>query len=131
MTASKRTLITRRVYYADTDAGGVAHHSAYVRWCEQARTEWLRERDFPPDVWAALGLVFVVTSLQLDYQAPVKLDDLISIATWPRKFRPVSAIFAHTVTYDDQLMMRGDIRVACISLRTNRPTRIPPKLLTA
>ena len=130
MTAGSSIELLRRVYFADTDAGGVAHHSAHVRWCEQARSEWLRERGYAPEVWAKHGLLFVVTKLQLDYLAPIKLDEQIRVSTWPRQIRLASAVFAHSIECAGHLRFRGDIRLACISLRNNRPTKIPSRLFT-
>ena len=67
-----------RVYYEDTDAGGVVYHASYLRFAERARTEWLRELGFDQP---ELDVVFVVRKIEIEYMAPARLDDVISVKT--------------------------------------------------
>ncbi|MFM2449972.1 MAG: tol-pal system-associated acyl-CoA thioesterase [Pseudomonadota bacterium] len=70
-----------RVYWEDTDAGGVVFFVNYLKFFERARTEWLRELGFSQETWRAMGSAFVVSNVQVRYLQPSRLDDLIHITT--------------------------------------------------
>src|SRR5215471_12514149 len=73
-----------RVYYEDTDAGGIVYHANYLRFAERARTEALRERGIPhSELVAQFNLMFVVRRAKLDYQRPARLDDTLIVLTTP------------------------------------------------
>ncbi|MBF2735445.1 MAG: YbgC/FadM family acyl-CoA thioesterase [Betaproteobacteria bacterium AqS2] len=117
-----------RVYVADTDLGGVAHHSCWLRWYEQGRSEWLRERGLAPAACIAEGAAFVVVSAELSWRRPLRLDDEVLVATRLAEAGPASAVF-------DQQMRRGGescgtavIKVACVDAATLRPRRLPAAL---
>jgi acyl-CoA thioester hydrolase len=78
----KNHTFTARVYYEDTDAGGIAYHAAYLRFAERARTEWLRALGIGQDeLKQTYGLGFVVSKLAIDYLRPARLDDELTITT--------------------------------------------------
>lgn len=123
------TTITRRVYYADTDAGGVAYHATYVRWFEQARTEWLQARNHSHRDWHALGVTMVVAHLEINYRKPIYLDDEIVItATYAQQHRS-GATFAHQITRGGQVCTDGSVRLVCVNLTDGRPTPVPEQLV--
>ena len=115
-----------RVYYEDTDAGGVVYHSNYLKFMERARTEWLRHLSFERD---ELNLIFVVCSAQLDFKKPAKLNDLLTITSEVVKIGRGSFEVAQTITLDSITLVRGLIKVACVNPHTFRPVAIPKALL--
>ncbi|MDR0423247.1 MAG: YbgC/FadM family acyl-CoA thioesterase [Rickettsiales bacterium] len=78
---SKQSNFSIRVYYADTDAGGVVYHSNYLDFCEKARTEFLRERNVVQSIMLESSGGFVVKSAEMDFKKPAKLDDLLNVKT--------------------------------------------------
>ena len=114
-----------RVYYEDTDAGGIVYHANYLRFAERARAELLRM--FSADNRALLGshgLAFVARQCTLDYIAPARLDDALEIRTRVVDVRGASLRVAHTVKRQEEDLVRIDIRLACIG-GDGRPARLP------
>lgn len=118
-----------RIYYEDTDAAGVAYHTAYLRFIERARTEWLRALGFKQSsLREELGVAFAVRSLQIDYKRPAALDDQLLIVTRVSPHRRTALHFAqhiHRVSGDGALLCRACVEVACMDARTHRPRGIP------
>ena len=86
-----------RVYYEDTDAGGVVYYANYLKFMERARTEWLRTRGFEQDVLIKeQDLVFAVRSLSIDYLRPARLDDLLQVRVTVSELRRASIVFEQT-----------------------------------
>ena len=119
-----------RVYFQDTDAGGVMYHASYVNFLERARTEWMRERCGYSNTGflKEFGMVFVVRSLKLDYLKPALLDDMLSVSA------QVSDVGRSRVTLD-QLVMRGDevlveaeVHLVCVTLEGFKPVAVPEVL---
>ena len=126
-----------RVYWEDTDGGAIVYYANYLRYLERARTEWLRARGYSQQVLAREpGILFTVVSLQVDYRAPARLDDLLTISCEPRADGMASLRFLqriHRSAADGtpaQLLVEANVRVACIDARTLRPRR-PPDFLVA
>ena len=122
--------IVRRVYYADTDAGGVVHHATYVKWFEQARTEFARMHNQTAKTWEQAGVVFVVANIQINYRKPVLLDDEIYISTFVTARHKSGMTFGHEIKRDDVLVCEGTARLVCVDLKTKRPVAIPQQLET-
>lgn len=121
-----------RVYWEDTDAGGVVYHASYVRFLERARTEWLRAQGIEQTrVRAEQGVVFVVYGMDLRFRRPAVLDDEID-ATLRLVTRKAAALeFAQTLVRpaDAATLVEATVRVACVSAGDFRPTPIPRNLL--
>ncbi|MFM1887049.1 MAG: tol-pal system-associated acyl-CoA thioesterase [Pseudomonadota bacterium] len=114
-----------RVYYEDTDAGGVAYHATYLRWCERARTEWLRSLGHGQrELVDRERLLFTVASLQIDYRLPARLDDALCIRT-EATGRGASVQFTQQVLHDNDCLALLQTRVACVDALTMRPRRLP------
>lgn len=126
--ADETTTITRRVYFADTDAGGVVHHATHVRWFEQARTEWLHARGFTLAHWRQEDVVFVVVRLEVAYLLPLPLDAKVAVTATRTAQRPVSVTFTHAIMHGGKLACTGFAKLVCISLGDGRPVRIPRSL---
>ena len=121
-----------RVYYEDTDSGGVVYYANYLRFMERARTEWLRSLGFEQDVLAReAGVIFAVRSAQLEYLLPARFNDLLEVETRIADLGRASLTFAQTVTRAGAsgVLCSGRIKVACVSADALRPRPIPPVLL--
>jgi len=121
---------TLRVYWEDTDAGGVVFYANYLKFFERARTEWLRALGFGQQALRErTGAIFVVTDTQVRYRAPARLDDLLDITVELRAGGRASMNIAQQAWRGSALLAEGDIRIGCVDEGTFRPRRIPTELL--
>ena len=121
-----------RVYYEDTDAGGVVYHANYVRFLERARTEWLRSRGISQSQLAAdRGLVFAIAGMALNFVAPARLDDALVATCVLVERRPASMKFRQQLVHvhDDRVLVEATVRAACLCARTFRPRPMPDDVL--
>lgn len=115
-----------RVYYEDTDAGGIVFYANYLKFFERARTEWLRECRIDQHRLAReTGVLFVVRSTAVDYRAPARLDEVLTVVSRVERLGRASVDFAQAAWRGDVLLATGDIRVACVEQRALRPIPIP------
>ncbi|EIJ48604.1 thioesterase [Herbaspirillum sp. GW103] len=126
-----------RVYYEDTDTGGVVFYANYLKFFERARTEWLRSLGFQQQHLAeTTGALFVVRNTSVDYLSPARLDDELRLTVVVEKCRNASMQFVQEAwrlpSGDGQpeLLARGSITVACVDQTTFRPRPIPDEVLT-
>ena len=128
-----------RVYWEDTDAGGIVYYGNYLRFLERARTEWLRSLGFSQAKLAeAPGVLFAVVSLNIDYRRPARLDDELLTTCEPAIEGSASIRFAQRIYRGadieptrDRLLVEANVRVACLDARTLRPKRLPDFLTSA
>ncbi|NLP62164.1 tol-pal system-associated acyl-CoA thioesterase [Paraburkholderia sacchari] len=121
-----------RVYYEDTDAGGIVFYANYLKFFERARTEWLRACGVDQRKLAEeSGELFVVCNTTLDYKSPARLDDAVTIVTRIAKLGRVSVDFMQTAWRGDTLLVSGKIRVACVNGAEMRPAPIPDHVFEA
>lgn len=121
-----------RVYWEDTDAGGVVYYANYLRFLERARTEWLRARGvMQQQLVADRGLQFMVLRAEVDYRAAARLDDRLIITVEPRPDTRTTALFRQCVlretadgTAARELLVEAQVRVVCVDAKTLRPRRI-------
>lgn len=119
---------TVRVYYEDTDAGGIVFYANYLKFFERARTEWLRAAGVgQQELLAAEGAAFVVKSAALDYHAPARLDDVLTIRTTVEKLGRASVQFAQQAWKDDVLLTSASVKVGCVDIATMRPRSLPER----
>jgi acyl-CoA thioester hydrolase len=119
-----------RVYYEDTDAGGIVFYANYLKFFERARTEWLRAAGVGQQLLAnESGCMFVVKNASIDYHSPAKLDDSLEISVRILKLGRASVLFTQEAwRMNDQDPVRlctGSIRVGCVDANSMRPTEIP------
>jgi tol-pal system-associated acyl-CoA thioesterase len=125
-----------RVYYEDTDAGGVVYHSQYLNFLERARTEWLRQAGFEHNVLREqFKLVFVVHSLQIQFKKSAKLDDLLTISSQISKLGRGSFEFFQKIQLyqtdkanqqtQEQTLAEAQVKLACVDTLTFKPMAIP------
>jgi acyl-CoA thioester hydrolase len=124
-----------RVYWEDTDGGGIVYYANYLRFLERARTEWLRQRGHSQQRLAhEEQILFTVVSLEIEYRAPARLDDELEISCEPHPQGPASLRFAQriyrcTPGAQRELLAEASVRVACLDARTLRPRRLPAYLV--
>lgn len=123
---------TIRVYYEDTDAGGIVYYANYPRFFERCRTEWLRALGIEQaHLVAEHGLQFVVTSLACDYRRPARLDDRLTVLARIERIGGASLSFVQQIERDGELLASGRVKVACVDAKTLAPAALPRFLLDA
>jgi acyl-CoA thioester hydrolase len=120
-----------RVYWEDTDAAGIVYYANYLKFAERARTEMLRRLGVEQDALRReTGTVFAVKRCAVDYIAPARLDDALTVATELTQLGHASLALAQTVARGKDPLARLQLRIACLG-PDMKPTRLPPSLRTA
>ena len=115
-----------RVYYEDTDAGGIVFYANYLKFFERARTEWLRALGVQQQALLdAEGAAFVVKNVTLDYHAAARLDDELAIRTSVEKMGRASIQFAQQAWRGDVLLSSATVKIGCVDTATMRPRSLP------
>lgn len=124
-----------RVYYEDTDAGGIVFYANYLKFFERARTEWLRAAGVNQQLLAEThGTIFVVKNTAVDYHAPAKLDDELNVTVLVRRLGRASVEFRQEAWRNNgagvepTLLATGDIKVGCVDRTALRPCPIPDEV---
>ena len=119
-----------RVYYEDTDAGGIVYHANYLRFMERGRAEWLRSLGLDQNLLKTdYSILFVVVKSEIYYKSPARLDDQIKVFTEVKKLKRASVIFAQRIENSPvQLCLASNV-VACVDAESLLPKRIPAQLL--
>lgn len=124
-----------RVYYEDTDAGGVVYYSNYLKFFERAKTEFFRDRGLSIAELARSGLVFPVVHLEINYRSSALHDDLVRVETAVQEIRKSSFTLAHQVlrVNDGKLLADGKVILACVvkSGMKPQPQRLPEEIIEA
>lgn len=126
-----------RVYWEDTDGGGIVYYANYLRFLERARTEWLRSLGYSQRTLAEEpGIMFAVVSLNIEYRQPARLDDQLLITCEPKVEGAATIVFAQQIYRSGggpqaadhraaSLLVQASARVACLDAHTLRPKRLP------
>jgi acyl-CoA thioester hydrolase len=115
-----------RVYWEDTDGGGVVYYANYLKFMERARTEWLRAQGHSQaELVQEFGFVFAVVEVQVSYRKPARLDDELIVTCLPVPEGRVSIRFRQCVRRGDVTLADGEVRVACVDSKTFRPRGLP------
>ena len=115
-----------RVYYEDTDAGGIVFYANYLKFFERARTEWLRALGVQQQALLdADHTAFVVKNVTLDYHAAARLDDELSIRTSVEKLGRASVQFTQEAWRGEVLLNTASVKVGCVDIATMRPRPLP------
>ena len=118
-----------RVYFENTDAGGVVYHSEYLKFLERARTEWLRHLGFDHQALARTHrAVFIVTSLVIDFLKPARLDDTVAVSVHLESLGKVRCVFAQEIKREDEVLVKAKVTVACVTAESFKPVEIPDPL---
>ena len=119
-----------RVYWEDTDAGGVVFYANYLKFFERARTEWLRALGFGQQrLRDETGAIFIVANTSVHYRLPARLDDELDVTVAVRDAGRASLLIHQQAFREDKLLAEGEIRIGCVDAGTFRPTRIPTSIL--
>jgi acyl-CoA thioester hydrolase len=119
-----------RVYWEDTDAGGVVFYANYLKFFERARTEWLRHLGLGQQALRdRTGVVFVVTDTQVSYRAPARLDDWLHVTVELRQQGTASMRIHQQAWREQTLLAQGDIRIGCVDAGTFKPVRVPNEVV--
>jgi acyl-CoA thioester hydrolase len=125
-----------RIYWEDTDAGGIVFYANYLKFFERARTEWLRSLGIQQQsLKEESGGMFVVSETQIKYYSPARLDDLLEVTACTAEAGRASLVLAQqaflTVNGERKLLAEGTIRIGWVDSQTMKPGRIPAKILEA
>ena len=130
-TPNSRSLFSwpTRIYWEDTDAGGVVYHARYVAFMERARTEWMRALGYGQEAMrCGDSQVFVVRAMNLDFLKPAKLDDALTTTVELLQCRRASLLMAQAVMRDDQVLATAQVRLAAVGARDFRPQALDDTL---
>lgn len=121
-----------RIYWEDTDAGGVVYHARYLGFLERARSEWMRALGYGQDrLRSELDIVFAVRSAQLEFLRPARLDDALEVTVRLQECRRASAVFVQQVRRGEEVLLTGEVRVAALDAARFRPVPVPSPLYEA
>jgi acyl-CoA thioester hydrolase len=129
MTKHKIFSMPVRVYFQDTDAGGVVYHSNYVNFMERARTEWLRTFGYSNGgLLKEFGVAFVVRSLKMDYLKPALLDDLVTVTALVKDIGRSRVTLTQSVLRGEEVLAEGEVHLVCVNMQTFKPVSVPEVL---
>ena len=120
-----------RVYYEDTDAGGVVYYANYLKFMERARTEWLRELGFEQDELRSQDdVIFAVKSVSIDYISPAHFNNNLIVSVRVAEWGRASIVLEQEITKQNEsgVLCQGQIRVASLKASSFKPCPLPPKL---
>jgi len=120
-----------RVYYEDTDSGGVVYHTNYLKFLERARTELLRSFGFEQDqLKEQVNIIFAVRNINVDYLKPAQFNDLLQVGVMIKRLGPASIVFNQTISResDSSLLCQAEVKIACLTADTLRPCPIPDNI---
>jgi acyl-CoA thioester hydrolase len=121
-------VLQARVYYEDTDAGGVMFYANHLKFCERGRTEFLRARGFEnSQIFRDFGIIFVVRKLEAEYLAPARLDDLLTIRTSLSSRSKTSLTFAQKILNNDQTLFEMLCVIVAVG-KNGKPQRLPEEI---
>ena len=119
-----------RVYYEDTDAGGVVYYANYLKYMERARTEWLSSLGYELSTLESVeGIVFVVHRVEIDYRSPAKLGEKIDVTLTLVELNRASMVVEQDIVRGAELLTHARVALACVDRANWRPKRIPAALL--
>ncbi|NRB19607.1 MAG: tol-pal system-associated acyl-CoA thioesterase [Rhodobacteraceae bacterium] len=116
-----------RVYYEDTDMGGVVYYANYLRFIERARSDWVRRLGNDQNAMRVDGLIWVVQRLEADYRVPARFDDELQVETEVLKVSPARLIMGQRVMRGEVEIFRAKVTVACVTAE-GRPQRLPAEI---
>jgi acyl-CoA thioester hydrolase len=121
-----------RIYWEDTDAGGIVYHANYFRFMERARTEWLRSLGIEQEpLRTEQGIVFVVVNAEAAFHRPARYADLLQVSCRVQRATRASLMLQQDIvrSSDALLLVSGSVRVACLDAEKFRPRLLPPSML--
>ena len=121
-----------RVYYEDTDAGGVVYYANYLKYMERARTEWLRALVVEQNALAKeLNVLFAVRSVNIEYKKPARFNDALTVTAVPHALKPASISFKQDISLqgdETNLFTTSEVNIVCLNIKNFSPNPIPKGL---
>ena len=118
-----------RVYYEDTDTGGVVYHSNYLNFMERARTEWLRAFGFEQDeLRRTYGVIFAVSAVNIAFRRPARFNELLAVTVEVTRRGAASLTLTQEVRRADEVLASAEVRVACINAERFVPVPLPAEV---
>ena len=127
--SSEEFSVKLRVYIEDTDAGGIVYYVNYLKFMERARTEYMRAQGYGKDYIFNHHLMFVVHDVALKYLKPAVLDDELEATVQLQELRGATMRMQQSVRRQGQLLVSGDVTIACVDRSTLKPRRIPREII--
>ncbi len=119
-----------RIYYEDTDSGGVVYYANYLKFMERARTEWLRSFSIQQDdLRERFGIIFAVRHVQIDYLLPAKFNDELVVESKVNKKGKASITFEQIVMCGTEVLVKANIKIACLDVNLFKPQPMPAEIL--
>ncbi len=119
-----------RIYYEDTDAGGVVYYANYLKFFERARTDFLRNIGISQALLAQMeNIIFVVKRCVIEYQYPARLDDEIIVSVKIKEIHKVSLTMTQEITKSAQPIAQLEVQIVCLNQQNFKPTKLPQKLI--
>lgn len=127
---SKLFTLPIRIYYEDTDAGGIVYNANYVKFLERCRTEWLRSLGVEQDVLLKKGIAFVVRRIELDFIRPAKFNDMIEVTAEVEKLGSASLVFSQKISdrADGTMLASAMVKIGCVDLGCMKPLAMPAEI---
>ncbi|MEX0302267.1 MAG: tol-pal system-associated acyl-CoA thioesterase [Leisingera sp.] len=116
-----------RVYYEDTDMGGIVYHANYLRFIERARSDWVRGIGVDQNAMREAGLIYVVRRIEADYLAPAKFDEELVVSTSLHNVTPARMVLIQEVSRAGQPLFRAEVTIVCITT-SGKPARLPAEI---
>ncbi|MFK5222337.1 tol-pal system-associated acyl-CoA thioesterase [Glaesserella parasuis] len=120
-----------RVYYEDTDAGGVVYHAHYLHFFERARTEFLRQLGFSQQLLLSQSMAFVVKKMDIDYKKPAYLDDFLTVKSIISELKGAKIVFKQTLWRDEECLCEVSVVVVSVDLAKMKAIAIPEDIKQA
>ena len=115
-----------RVYYEDTDAGGIVYNANYLKFLERARTEWLSELGIEQDTWLVQGIAFVVRHINIDFRSAAKFNQRLLVRSRISEVKRASMIFDQSIEDESgRLIVSANVTIACVLYQVMKPTAFP------
>ncbi|WP_396589177.1 tol-pal system-associated acyl-CoA thioesterase [Bermanella sp. R86510] len=114
-----------RVYYEDTDAGGIVYHARYLHFLERARTEWLRQLGFEQTELKAQDILFVIRDMKIKWSKPAQLDDALRVVIPHISVKKASIVMTQTIYNEQDVLVQAEVTIACLYANTLKPRALP------
>jgi len=119
-----------RVYYEDTDAGGVVYHANYLNFFERTRTEWLRSKGLEQSVMREqANVILAIRKMEIDYVLPARLDDLLTVTVEVESHSKIAMVVRQTMHVEDALMAKARVQIVSLNASKFKPMRFPTPYL--
>jgi len=113
-----------RVYYEDTDMGGIVYHANYLKFIERARSAWVRDLGIDQNAMRAAGTIFVVRRVEMDFLAPARFDDVLEVETRTITVTAARLVMEQAVTRGTERLLQAVVTVVCVG-PSGQPVRLP------